>query len=136
MISGLLIFIGLGEGLLVGSSVGIFFSVLGIITRLAQLTRTYDYLLWYSGSIILGTITVLSVSFYQKPWNLSLLFIPVLGILMGSFIGFLAAALAEVLNVIPFISRRLDMEYYLSVVFLFFILGKVAGALLYWIYFA
>lgn len=129
-----LIIVGLSEGIIVGGATAAFFSVLGIVARLAQLTKTPTYIYYYALAITLGAsltslFQFLEVSFYQVDIITALV-----GLTMGFFIGFLAGALTEVLNVIPIICRRLRMERYLDVILFFFILGKVLGSLFYWLY--
>jgi len=47
----------------------------------------------------------------------------------GVFIGLLAAALTEVLNVLPVLAKRLGMKPYLFGLLLAMILGKMTGSL-------
>lgn len=129
-----LITIGLSEGIIVGGAIAAFFSVLGIVARLAQLTKTPTYIYYYALAITLGAsltslFQFMKVSFYQVD-----VLIALIGLTMGFFIGFLAGALTEVLNVIPIICRRLYLEKYLDLILFFFILGKVLGSLFYWLY--
>jgi stage V sporulation protein AB len=51
------IFIGLSGGLAVGSGFVAFLTVLGIIPRLTQLTKTVDLILAYELAIVAGAIT-------------------------------------------------------------------------------
>ena len=55
-------------------------------------------------------------------------------ILMGGFIGLLASALAEVLNVIPVLLGRLDLQNYTKYIFISLASGKVVGSLIDWIF--
>jgi len=51
---------------------------------------------------------------------------------MGIFVGLLASALAEVLNVLPVIVRRFRIDGYLGFMIYSLIFGKILGSLLNW----
>ncbi|KYC64024.1 hypothetical protein B4100_3158 [Heyndrickxia coagulans] len=53
----------------------------------------------------------------------------------GLFVGMLAAALTEVVNVIPIFSKRIGMDGRLAGALMAIVLGKVAGALFQWLYY-
>lgn len=53
----------------------------------------------------------------------------------GTFIGMLAAALTEVLNVLPILAKRVRVEEKIIVLLVALVLGKVIGSLFHWIYF-
>nr|MBT3116200.1 stage V sporulation protein SpoVAB [Streptococcus oralis] len=59
----------------------------------------------------------------------------ILGIFCGTFIGMLAAALTEVLNVLPILAKRVGIEGKIVVLLVALVLGKVIGSLFHWIYF-
>ncbi|MNO07833.1 hypothetical protein D3C81_2302000 [compost metagenome] len=50
----------------------------------------------------------------------------------GIFVGMLAAALTEVLNVLPILAKRLHMQKYLLGLLMAMVFGKVAGSLFEW----
>jgi stage V sporulation protein AB len=54
---------------------------------------------------------------------------------MGIFIGMLAAALTEVVNVIPIMAKRLKMQVHLVYLIMAMTMGKVAGSLFEWLFF-
>jgi len=49
------------------------------------------------------------------------------------FVGCLAAALAEVLNVLPVMARRVGLANDIRLLVLAMVVGKVIGSLVYWI---
>lgn len=51
------------------------------------------------------------------------------GLFDGIFVGMLAAALTEVLNVLPILAKRLQMTHYLFGLLMAMVCGKVAGSL-------
>jgi len=129
-----LIVIGLAEGILVGGASAAFFSALGVVARLAQLTKTPSYIHLYGLTIVCGAVSSSLCYFTDTTLILNSFFVALVGLTMGMFIGFLAGALTEVLDVLPIISRNLKIEQYLDWILLFFILGKIAGSLFYWLY--
>lgn len=131
----LLIIIGLSGGLVVGSGYVAFLAVLGIIPRLTQLTKTYRYIHIYElaiilGAVIVGWLSLRDISLFQSKFWL----IPI-GLFSGVFIGMLAAALTEVLNVFPILAKRIGLGDRIIVLLMAIVLGKIIGSLFHWIYF-
>ncbi|WP_338532525.1 stage V sporulation protein AB [Paenibacillus peoriae] len=126
------IILGIAGGLAVGSGVIAFFIVLDIMPRLAQLTRTYKKSRAYEKAMIVGSVLGTVVDF----WNICLplpgiiTWIP--GLFCGVFIGLLAAALTEVLNLLPILAKRLHMTVYMLGLLMAMVLGKVTGSLFDW----
>jgi stage V sporulation protein AB len=128
-------FIGFAEGLAVGSGFVAFLTVLGIIPRLTQLTKTMKMIQFYewavvSGVIIWGTLSLNNYSLYLSP----LVLIP-LGLASGIFFGMLAAALTEVLNVFPILAKRIGIDGQIIILIMAIVLGKIAGSIFHWVYF-
>jgi stage V sporulation protein AB len=131
----LLIFIGLAGGIAVGGGFVAFITVLDIIPRLAQVTRTFSYVYMYEWAIVGGVLffTVIDLSdvhFRLPDWSIS-----IVGGLMGIFVGLLAAALTEVVNVIPILAKRLQVQVHLVFLLMAMVFGKVVGSLLQWLIF-
>lgn len=57
------------------------------------------------------------------------------GLLAGIFVGMLAAALTEVLNVWPILVKRMGMSSKIIIFLMAIALGKIAGSLFQWIWF-
>ncbi|KIL48117.1 stage V sporulation protein AB [Jeotgalibacillus campisalis] len=129
------IFVGLASGLAVGGGFVAFLSVLGIVPRLIQLTKNKKRLPSLEWAIILGALTGLAGSLYGVTTVYGFLLVPYVGLLAGAFIGMLAAALTEVLDVIPLVTRRLGITAKLQSIMFAIILGKVSGSLFYWLFF-
>ena len=131
----ILIIIGLAGGLVVGSGYVAFISVLGIIPRLTQLTKTYKYIQVYELAIILGTVisgwmSLRDTILFQSEYWL----IPI-GLFCGVFIGMLAAALTEVLNVFPILAKRIGFGDKIVMLLMAIVFGKIIGSLFHWMYF-
>jgi stage V sporulation protein AB len=130
-----IIFIGLSSGLAVGSGFVAFLSVLGIIPRLTQLSKTMKMIHWYEWGVVIGAITGVIASLREPALGLSAYFLIPLAITNGIFVGMLAAALTEVLNVLPILTKRIGMERKLITLLMAIVLGKIFGSIFQWVYF-
>ncbi|WP_158735255.1 stage V sporulation protein AB [Alteribacillus sp. YIM 98480] len=129
------ILIGLSGGLAVGSGFVAFITVLGIIPRLVQLTKTQKAIQAYEIAVITGAVIGSIATLHDiKGTFPALLTIPV-GLAAGMFVGMLAAALTEVLNVFPILARRIGMEKNIIVLVMAIVFGKILGSLFHWIFF-
>ncbi|MCL6570475.1 MAG: stage V sporulation protein AB [Bacillus sp. (in: Bacteria)] len=131
----IVIFIGLASGLAVGSGFVAFLTVLGIIPRLTQLTKTMKMIQHYELAIVLGALTGVLASIRDPVLNLSSYFLIPLGITGGVFFGMLAAALTEVLNVLPILAKRIRLDGELIILIMAIVFGKIFGSIFQWIYF-
>ncbi|WP_410768308.1 stage V sporulation protein AB [Fontibacillus sp. BL9] len=126
------LFLGLSGGIAVGGGVIALYIVLDMIPRLAQITRSYDKVHWYEGAMVSGSFLGTVADFWnwdiRGPW----IGTGVVGLFNGVFVGMLAAALTEVLNVLPILAKRLHMQKYLFGLLLAMVFGKVAGSLFEW----
>ena len=131
----LVIFIGLAGGFSVGAGYVAFLTVLGIIPRLTQLSKTMKLVHSYEWAVVLGAI-VGTVAILQEPHLHFPSFILIgLGLAGGIFVGMMAAALTEVLNVWPILAKRIGFEDKIVILMMALALGKVFGSLFQWIYF-
>ncbi len=129
------VLIGFSAGLAVGAGYVAFITILGIVPRLIQLSKTEMFLPIYTACILVGSLFGTYLSFTSVVWNNSVFFIAVWGLLQGIFNGMLAAALAEVLNVFPILYKRIGIEKYLLWLLMAIVFGKIAGSLFQWLYF-
>lgn len=131
----LVIFIGLASGLAVGSGFVAFLTVLGIIPRLTQLTKTMKMIRFYEWAVILGVV----VGGIGTLWDPLLFFSPYIlipiGLATGVFIGMVAAGLTEVLNVLPILAKRIGIDGQIVILLMAIVFGKIFGSLYQWIYF-
>ena len=131
----ILLFIGFAGGVIVGCGFVAFLTVLGIVPRLTQLTKTYKKVYQYEWSIVLGTIFRDWAGLQDITFSISSLFLVPIGLFCGVFVGMLAAALTEVVNVIPILTKRIGVEGHLIIALMAIVFGKVFGSLFHWIYF-
>ncbi|MBP2077807.1 stage V sporulation protein AB [Oceanobacillus polygoni] len=129
------ILIGFSGGLAVGAGFVAFITVLGIIPRLIQLSKTEKLIKVYSASVILGLMMGTYFSFADINLHQPVLVLLFWGLLHGIFNGMLAAALTEVLNVFPILSRRIRLDHYLLFLLMAIVFGKIFGSLFQWTYF-
>ena len=128
-----LVVFGAASGLLVSAGVFAFIAAIGIIPRMAWRTGTRQYVRFYEDIIVLGGIlgtTTMFVNYRLPPWNWLIITV---ALLEGLFVGVLAMALTEVLNVMPILMRRARLTKGLQWIILAFALGKVFGSLLYYL---
>ncbi len=144
-----LILIGGSYGLLAAAGVFTVLVAVGLVPRFAGKTHTAKYVLLYEEMVIFGTLMgcVLSVfpEYFQAgvwwqekfPEHLSLLYgigavcQAVFGLFSGMFIGCLALAIAEMLDSIPILSRRISFRHGLGLAVFSMALGKICGSLIY-----
>jgi|SRR5699024_9950583 len=127
------IFIGFAGGLAVGAGFVAFLTVLRIIPRLTQLSKTDKYLGIYGSCVILGTLFGTYLSFTSLPLNQPFFLLIIIGVIHGVFNGMLAAALTEILNVFPIIFKRIGVEKHLLLLLMALVFGKISGSLFQWL---
>jgi stage V sporulation protein AB len=127
------VLIGFGSGVLISGAVFAFITIVGVVPRLAQKTNSSRYIKVYESAIAIGGILgALSGLFAAElPWGFWLL--PFIGLAAGIFYGCLAMSLAEVLNVIPILTRRARLQRGMFFLVMAIALGKMIGALLYFL---
>ncbi|HSH36439.1 stage V sporulation protein AB [Schnuerera sp.] len=127
--------IGASAGITIGSAAAAFITLLKVVPRMAQITETRNQVKLYEYTIMLGATSASFIYFSDFNLNISkFLSIPI-GITMGIFFGLFASALAEVLNVIPVFAKKFKAKHELQYIIAALILGKVTGALYYWLIF-
>lgn len=126
--------IGLSGGFAVGSAFVALLIVLDLIPRLVQITRAHRRAWVFESAILAGTIYWICADGFdwKLNWVPGVLLIP--SVFQGLFVGMFAAALTEVLNVIPIVADRLRLKPYLFVLLVAMVLGKVAGSLVDWLW--
>ncbi|MBN8208063.1 stage V sporulation protein AB [Bacillus sp. NTK071] len=124
--------IGFAEGIAVGAGFVAFLSVLGIIPRLTQLSKTVHLIRYYEWGIIIGAVVSSWLSLRNPTLGLPKVAVIPIGLGSGIFIGMLAAALTEVLNVLPILTKRIGFIDKILILLMAIVLGKVFGSLFHW----
>lgn len=124
---------GLCAGLVTGSTVCAFFVALGIFSKLAiclhHKTTGVGMAFSSAAGSIVGTLATVFRVYTSAGKEAAGLF----GLLSGFYIGIFIACLAEVANLLPVLKNNGLTERIISFVLLGFVLGKLAGSLVYWI---
>lgn len=124
----ILFFSGGGGGVLVAGGLFAFLSMVGVVTRLAAGTKTAKYVMFYEDAALIGG-TVGNIAYvYGTGLPTGSFWFLLYGLGAGIFTGCLAAALAEVIKMIPVLSERLHMKNGMIPVMVVFALGKLVGA--------
>ncbi|MBU5341380.1 MAG: stage V sporulation protein AB [Caldibacillus thermoamylovorans] len=127
--------VGLACGFAVGAGVVAFITVLGIIPRLMQLTKSMKMILFYEWAVTLGVLVGTVFGLQKIYLELPKFFVMIIGLFHGVFVGMLAAALYETINVLPLIFKRIHLDDRLLYLLAALVLGKILGSLFHWLYF-
>lgn len=146
---------GLCGGGLVAAGLFAFISILGLVPRLAARTHTASHVHQYENWIVAGALygnllNLHQVPFYQMAlwlgnrlpaqmivrWEqvlswLSLGFTAGMGIASGIFVGCLVMSLAETLDALPTMSRRVHLSVGIQYIIESLAVGKLVGSLVY-----
>ncbi|WP_442956057.1 stage V sporulation protein AB [Paenibacillus sp. MMO-177] len=128
--------LGLSGGLAVGSGLVAFLIILDLIPRLAQIANGYRVSVWFETAVICGSMYWTFADFMD--WRLTLpkaIILSISGLMTGMFVGMLAGALTEVMNVLPILAKRMNLSDYLVGLVMAMVLGKTLGSLFDWLYF-
>lgn len=140
---GFLMFCGLSFGLLSAAGVFTVFSAVGLVPRFAGKTHSAKEILLYENMIIFGTIIGNLVSIWPDTWYkvvgnlreisgstpLQWLWLIVIGLFSGMFVGCLALSIAEMLDSIPIFTRRISFRKGIGLAVCSVAAGKLCGAL-------
>ncbi|WP_176718801.1 stage V sporulation protein AB [Caloranaerobacter ferrireducens] len=129
----LLILIGFSGGIVIGSAFIAVIVLLNIIPRLAQMSHTDEFINIYEKVMILSVVLITLLDFFDVTLKISKIYLVPIGLIMGIFIGILAAALAEVINVVAVFERRVKIKDYIIYILIAIALGKTVGSLIQWL---
>lgn len=120
--------LGISFGTAVAAGLFAFITTVGVVTRLAAGTKTAKHLMLYETVAIIGVTLANGFDLFQ--WQVPCGYICRIacGLFSGVFVGCLAAALAEVVNVFPVMTRRIKLKVGMPYLVLAFALGKGFGA--------
>ena len=119
---------GIFFGVAVAAGLFAFITTVGVVTRLAAGTKTARYLMLYETLAIVGMTLANGFDFFGWRLPLGVIFRGTCGVFTGVFVGCLAAALAEVVNVFPVMTRRIKLKVGMPYLVVAFALGKGIGA--------
>ena len=117
---------GFSFGIMVAGGVFTVLFVVGLIPRFAGKTDTARYEIFYEECIIAGSVAGCLFSVFQFPYkigqymqklpmwayqSLTVLALVIIGVFSGMFVGCLALAIAEMLDSIPILARRIGFRH-------------------------
>ena len=124
-----LAFISMAFGFIVAGGYLALISLIGIVPRLASISKTSKHIIRYENAIIYGVVLG-TITFSYPVFLITGPVIPAMaGLFSGVFIGCLAGALAEVVNVIAIFARRAGIRKGLPYVIYALGFGKGIGVL-------
>ncbi|SHJ97573.1 stage V sporulation protein AB [Tepidibacter formicigenes] len=127
-----IVVLGFSEGVVVGAGVVALLTLLDIIPRLCQITNSYKYLRYYEIMLIMGAFFGSLFSLTNISFNFGIYTLIIVGTFYGIFIGLLASALAEAIDVIPVMERRLNIQGNVKYIIIVLIFGKLVGSIINW----
>ncbi|NLW41345.1 MAG: stage V sporulation protein AC [Tissierellia bacterium] len=128
-------FLSFSAGITIGSAAAAFLTLLRIVPRLMQLTKTKSRIKLYEYTIVVSSFFASLIYFTDFSLNASKYISLLIAIAIGIFYGLFASALAEVLNVIPVFVKKFKAKHQLKYIIGSLVFGKVVGALYYWLIF-
>lgn len=120
--------VGISFGAAVAAGLFAFITTVGVVTRLAAGTKTARHVMLYETIAVIGVTVANGVDLFRLEFQAGVMFRTVCGLFFGVFVGCLAAALAEVVNVFPVMTRRIKLKVGMAYLVLAFALGKGVGA--------
>ncbi|WP_427339039.1 stage V sporulation protein AB [Caloranaerobacter sp. DY30410] len=129
----LLTLIGFSGGIVIGSAFIAVIVLLNIIPRLAQMSHTEKFINIYEKVMILSVVLITLLDFFDVTLRISEIYLVPIGLIMGIFIGILAAALAEVIDVVAVFERRVKIKDYIIYILIAIAFGKTVGSLIQWL---
>lgn len=127
----ILIVIGIGCGMAVAAGVFALITKIGVIPQIADVTKTNGYGTTYEMAVLAGALWGNYITTFPVSLSLPVWVMGILGIFSGIFVGCLATALAEALNVTAVFTRRLRLHTGIAWIVLAMALGKIFGSLVY-----
>ena len=125
---GLLILIGVTAGIVVAAGVFTFITLIGVLTRLAVRTNTANRIPLYEDLVVLGAGIGNTILIFEINIPLGTVGLIMFGLFSGGFVGCLAVALEEVLQVFPVLTYRIKLKFGIPVIVLSLAIGKGLGA--------
>ena len=120
--------VGISFGTAVAAGLFAFVTTVGVVTRLAAGTKTAKHVMLYESVTIFGVTLANGFDMFQWSVWAGTVLRTLCGLFFGVFVGCLAAALAEVVNVFPVMTRRIKLTVGMAYLMLAFALGKGFGA--------
>lgn len=146
----ILILTGVSAGIFVTNGIAMVLVVVGLLPRIIGKGQTRQSIFLYENMIIAGTffggicsifpkISIWCRLLLEEVGNLQLritienLWLIIFGIFSGMFVGCLALAIAEMLDSIPILARRIAFRHGIGLTVTAMALGKLVGSIVYFV---
>ncbi|MDO4330980.1 MAG: stage V sporulation protein AB [Lachnospiraceae bacterium] len=130
--------LGLSAGGIIAAGVFAFLAIIGVFPRLIGKTKTKRHIILYETFIVMGGIIGNLIDLYEFPIPLGTIagqaVLLIFGLSAGIFVGCLVMSLAETLNALPVLTRRVHLAVGLQYIILAIALGKLTGSLTFFWY--
>lgn len=123
-----LLFIGISGGGLIAAGLFAFISMVGVITRLAARTKAANHIKFFEDLIILGATLGNVLYIYNFAFPIGRIGLVLFGFFSGVYVGCLAVALAEVINAIPVIAKRIKIQMGMPYIVCSMAIAKALGS--------
>lgn len=130
----LTVLIGISGGLAVGGSIAAFLTVLGVVNRAIECTRTKGMVRLYEVLIVFGAFGSALVYFFDITLHATPALLLPIGLFMGIFVGFIAGALTETLDILSTAAGRMGILRWIYALVFIILLGKTLGSLLFFLF--
>lgn len=124
---------GLCAGLITGGTVCAFFVALGVFSKSALCLNYKTTGIEMAVSSAIGSMLGILITVFNVSITVGAVVTAVFGLLSGVYIGVFIACLAEVTNMIPLLKNSGLNEKIIMFILLGFVIGKLAGSLVYWL---
>ncbi len=124
--------VGIAGGVTTAAGVFALITVIGMIPRIAGVTRTGHRICIYEFAIAFGGGIGNIIDIYKIPLLLGTIGLALFGIGSGIFVGCLVMSLAETVDVFPIMIRRCRLKRGFCAIVVALALGKLIGALLFY----
>ncbi|HLR21890.1 MAG TPA: stage V sporulation protein AB [Tissierellaceae bacterium] len=129
------VLIALGGGAVAGAALSAFITLIKLIPQMSQMTETQKSIKTYEIVFTIGTVIFTIAYFSDSNLGLSKIIAIIIGTFIGIFVGLFSSALAEVLNIIPILTKKLGMREEINYIIYVLLFGRLVGSVYYWIYF-
>jgi stage V sporulation protein AB len=127
----LAITIGVGAGAIISGAIFAFIAIIGVVPRLAQKTKTSTSILLYEEMVILGGIIGFILQWHKVVIPITVIGAFAISFSCGIFYGVTAMSLAEVLNVLPILSRRINISKSMKIIVMTMAFSKLIASFIY-----
>lgn len=125
---------GFSSGMVISTGIVSFITAIGIIPRFVLKSQISKHFYAIGTTIVIAATLGMVWSIEGIRMPMPKLIVGCLAFLFGIFVGCLAMAIAEVMNVMPVMDRRLHIKNGVGLFIIAFAIGKLIGALYYWHY--